>query len=121
MGGRDRLQSGHTRPDDEHPRRLDRAGGRHHHREHLGQDLGRLEHGLVARDRRHRAEHVHALRAGDPRDQFHREQDDAPFGQRLDRFAGGQRLGTADDDLSGTMTLDVGPTLIGVGAERSDL
>ena len=74
---RDRLQPRDAGADDEDARGGDRAGRRHQHREHARQVVGRQQHALVAGDRRHRRERVHALRARDARHQLHRERRDA--------------------------------------------
>ena len=72
--GGDRLQAGDAGADDEDARGGDRAGRGHQHREHARQRVGGEQHALVAGDRRHRRERVHALRARDARHQLHREQ-----------------------------------------------
>jgi hypothetical protein len=116
LGRGDRLQSGHARARHEHAGCRHRAGRRHQHREHPRQGIGRQQHGLVAGDRGHRREHVHALRPRNPRQQLQGEADRAAgrdLGQRLRRRQGiahrHQRLARAEPIHVGLPGLGVRP------------
>ena len=67
----------------------------------IGNILGRLvrgeQHGFVAGDRGHRRKHVHALGAGDARDQLHREERCTALGQLLHELRIAERVAHADD------------------------
>jgi hypothetical protein len=96
---RDRLQSRDARADHQHTRWRNRSRCRHQHRKHAGQGIGRDQHRLIARDRGHRGERVHALRARNARHQLHREERDPAFRQESRRLDRGQRLAESDDGL----------------------
>ena len=93
---RDRLQPGDAGAHHQHPRRLDRAGRGHHHRKGAAELGGGVEHRLVAGEIGLRRQHVHRLRAGDARQQLHREGGDAGAGIGLDVGRVLQRLQHAD-------------------------
>jgi hypothetical protein len=99
-GGGDRLQPGNARAEDEHLRRLDRAGRGRQHRQEAGQAVCGDERCLVPADGRLRREGVHRLRTRDPRDRLHRERRHALRGQAFDPLAVGQRLEEADEDCA---------------------
>ncbi len=100
-GGGDRLEPDDAGADDEDPRRGDRAGGGREHREDAGQRVGGEQHRLVAADRGHRRERVHALGAGDARHQFDGEDRRARRGQLLDGLDGSQGPHEPDQRLTG--------------------
>ena len=64
-----------------------------------GRVAGGEQHGLVAGDRGHRRQRVHALRARDARHQLHRDERRAALGDRSRGVGRRQRIGEADDDL----------------------
>ena len=108
LGGRDRLQSGHARPDHEDARRRDRPGGGHHHREHAGERGGGEQHRLVTGDVGHRRQGVHALRPRDARDELHRDDRRAPGRHRPGGLGGAERVGKANHGVLRTQPFDVG-------------
>ena len=73
----DRLQAGDPGSHDEDPRRRDRARGRHHHRQRAAIFGGAVDHGAVTREIGLAREDVHGLRAGNARNELHRERGDA--------------------------------------------
>ena len=64
-GGADRLQTRHADAEDEHVRRLGRAGGGRQQREIAAVGVRRHQHGLVAADVRLRRERIHRLGAAE--------------------------------------------------------
>ena len=92
----DRLQPGNPRPHHQHPRRLDRAGGGHHHREGAAELVGGLERGFVAGEVGLGGKSVHRLRAGNARQQLDGERDDPGACVGLDFGRMRQRLEQAD-------------------------
>ena len=82
LGGGDRLQAGDADAEDDDARRLDRAGGRHQHREEALVLVGGDHHRLVAGDVGLARQHVHALRARRARRGLEREAGQAGGGQR---------------------------------------
>jgi hypothetical protein len=121
LGGRNRLQTRNPCSHHEHARGGDRARRGHEHREHAREFVRGDQHGLVAGHRRHGGEHVHALRAGDAREHFQGKQDGAGLRQFTDLLALGERLAHADHELALLELLQVGLSLIGVGAVGADL
>ena len=85
LGGRDRLQARDADAHDQHPRRLHRARRGHQHRHEPAVFVGGEHHRLVAGDVRLRRQHVHRLRARDPRQLLEREAGHARLGAGLDR------------------------------------
>ena len=71
--GRDRLQAGDADAHDEQPRAGDGAGRRHHHRHRAAVFGRRVDHRAIAGEIGLARQHVHHLRAGDARQQLHRE------------------------------------------------
>ena len=69
----DRLQAGDADAHDEHLGRRHRAGRRHHHRQRAVIFGRRVDHRLVAGEVGLAGQHVHRLRAGDARHEFHGE------------------------------------------------
>ncbi len=84
LRGGDRLQARHARAQHQRARGFHCAGSGHQHREETLIGVGCQNHCLVAADVRLRREHVHALRAGDARQKFHRESGEPVFGVSLD-------------------------------------
>ena len=80
----------------QHARRLDRAGRGHHHRKGAAELVGGVDDRLVAGEVRLRGQHIHRLRAGDPRQQLDREGADPGRGIGLGRGRVLQRLQQAD-------------------------
>ena len=93
---RDRLQAGDPGAHHEDPRRLDRAGRGHHHRQGAAERVGGLEHSLVAGEVGLRRQHVHRLRPRDARHQLHRERRDPRRGIGFDVVAAFERREQAD-------------------------
>jgi hypothetical protein len=120
-GGGDRLEAGDAGPDHERVRRLDRAGGGHHHRAHARHGVRGEQHGLVAGHRGHRRQHVHALGAGDAGNQFQGEAGDALRGEVVGGLWGAERVSHPDDDLAGPEGLGVLAPADRVGSRRPDL
>ena len=88
---RDRLQAGDADAHDEDFRRRNRAGRGHHHRHGAAEFRRRIDHGAVAGEIGLARKHVHDLRAGDARHQFHGEGVDAgtcEFLQGIDMAVG---------------------------------
>jgi hypothetical protein len=79
---------------------VDRAGRGHQHREHARAVVGREQHALVARDRRHRRQRVHALSARDARHQLHRQQRRAGRGDLMNRLGRTERIREPDQRLT---------------------
>ena len=82
---RDRLQAGDAGAHDEHARRRHGAGCGHHHRQRPAVFGGGIDHGAIAGEIGLARQHVHALRAGDARQELHREADDAGVGHGAQR------------------------------------
>jgi hypothetical protein len=117
----DRLQTGNAGADHEHFCWRERAGGRHHEREHFRQTIGSEQDGFVTGDRGHRRQHVHALRAGDARDEFHGEQRDAAFGQLANGFDVAKRITRGAEHLAVAHVLQIRDAGVGIRAEATDL
>ncbi len=100
-GGRDGLETGHARADDQHLGRDDRAGGGGEHREELRQGVGGHEDGLVAGDGGLRGEDVHRLGAGRARDGVHAERRDVSRGELTDQIDVCHGLQERDDGRAG--------------------
>ena len=83
--GGDRLQAGDAHAHDQHARRRDGARRRHHHRHGAAEGGRRIDHRLVAGEIGLAGQHVHRLRAGDARNEFHGEGLDALRRQLSDR------------------------------------
>ena len=83
--GGDRLQAGNADTHHEHFGCRNRACRGHHHRESAAEGLGCLDHGAIAGEIGLAGQHIHHLRAGDARHQFHRKCQNAGLGQRLQR------------------------------------
>jgi len=75
-----------------------RAGRRHHHWQRAAIFGGGIDDGPVAREIGLAREHVHDLRAGDARQQLHREGGDAGIGHRLERGVLAIRIHDGDDE-----------------------
>ncbi len=79
------------------------------------------QHRLVAGDRRHRREDVHALGAGDARHQLQGEQRDALCRHRLDLFGRGERLERGNQGLALAHERHVLATALGIGPVAANL
>jgi hypothetical protein len=106
--GRDRLQAGNTDAHDEHLRGGHGAGRRHHHRKGAAKGLGALDDGAIAGEVRLRRQHVHHLRAGDARHQFHRKRGDAGIRHRLQRGVIAVRIHDRDDQRAALVFRELG-------------
>jgi hypothetical protein len=106
LRGRDGLQAGDARADDEHRRRADRAGRGRQHREELVERGGAEQHGLVASDGGLRGQRVHRLCARDAGHQLHREARDLPVLQRAHERRLVVRRQEARDDGAGLQARD---------------
>ena len=104
---RDRLQAGDAGADHEHARGGDGAGGGHHQREHLREFARGQQHRPVARDRGHRAERVHRLRATDPRQQLEGERAHPALRERRDRAGAPEGIEQPDNRLALAQALDL--------------
>ena len=100
-GSGDRLQAGNAGANDEDFGGGEGAGGRHQHRKHPGQRVGREQHSFVSSDGCHGRQRVHALRPGDPRHELHRQCRGAGLRDRADRVGRSERIGEADHRLAG--------------------
>ena len=98
--GRDRLQPGDSRPDDQHLGGDDGARRGDEHRQELRQPVGGEDDGLVPGDGRLGRERVHRLRARDAGDRLHRESGDAARAEALDSVLVRERLEKADQHLA---------------------
>ena len=96
----DRLQAGDARSHDEDPRGRDRARRRHHHRQRAAVFGGAVDHGAVTREVGLARKHVHGLRAGNARNQFHREGGDAGIRHGLEGRILAIRIHHRDDQCA---------------------
>jgi hypothetical protein len=92
-GRTDRGEARDAGTGDQHLRGRHLAGGGDLAREEAAELVRGLDDGAVAGDVRHRAEHVHRLRAGDARHGIHRERGDAALGEGREQVGpqGGER------------------------------
>ena len=101
LGGRDCLQARHAHTHHEDLGRLDSTGSGHHHRKGAAIDIGRSQHRLVAGEVRLAGQHIHALRAGDARHEFHRQRFEAALGIGCDQIAIAERVEGRRDPCAG--------------------
>src|SRR5665647_2670417 len=100
--GADRLESGHTRAEDQHGGGPRGAGRGDHHREVAPEGLRGDDHRAVAGDRGLRRQHVHGLRAGQrARQQVEAQGAHATIGQRRQSVGVHLCVEQADEHLSG--------------------
>ena len=118
---RDRLEPRHAGAHDQHPGGGDGPGGGHEHREHPRQRGGREQGRLVAGDRRHGGQRIHALRPRDARHQLDGEGDGAGGGDLPDCFRGPERPDEADQDGLATQQGEVGAARLVVGSVAENL
>src|SRR5579863_573662 len=98
FGRRDRLESGHSGPDDYDLGRRNGSRGGAQHRQKTSARVRSDEDRFVAGDGAHRREGIHPLGAGNPGNHFHRERRDAPLGQPLDQLRVAEGLKEADEE-----------------------
>ena len=86
-----------------------------------GRAVSGQKHRFVAGDRSHRREHIHALGAGNARNQFHGEQSRSSIGQRRQLWTSGQRIRGPDENLPRADPSQIGAASLWVRAERAHL
>ena len=96
--GRDGLQAGDADAHDEHLCRRNRAGGSHHHRQRAAIFLGGIDHRTIAGEVRLARQHVHRLRAGNARHQFHGDRGNPGVRHLLERGLVAVRIHDGDDE-----------------------
>ena len=118
----DGLEPGYARPDDEHPRGSNRAGGCGEHREQPRQSVGGEQYGFVAADGGHGGQHIHALGPGYPRHQLDRKRGDAGGREFLNGFDRSERTQKADENLIALQEREVGLAgpVVRAGTEHLD-
>ena len=94
---RDRLKARNAHAHDEGLGRLNGASRCHHHRESATICVRRSQHRLVTRQVGLAGEHVHSLRAGDARHEFHRKRLKPGLGVILNAFLIGERVEQGGD------------------------
>ena len=97
---RDRLQAGDAGAHDEDLGGRDGAGRRHHHRHGAAIFGGAVDHGAIAGEIGLRGQHVHGLRPGDARHQFHGKRRDAGLGHGGERGVVAERVHDGDDECA---------------------
>ena len=98
FGGGDRLQTGDADADDENLRRQNRSRRRGHHRKNLVGITRGQDDRLVTAQIGLRGQHVHLLRAGRARNEFHADGAHAAFGKFLDQLLFVERIEQAGVD-----------------------
>ena len=121
FSGGNRLKSRDAGAQDQDPCRRNGSGRRHHHGKQFRQREGCEQNRFVTGDAGHGRKDIHALGAGDARNEFEREQR-CTGGCNFGGFGGSsQRFTHTDQNLTGTEQRKIVLTVDGVGAEGAGL
>ena len=115
------LQAGDSGTDHQDTGGCQGPRGGHQQREHPRKFVGGQQHGTVAGDRRHRAQDIHALGAGDSGNQFQGELVQATLGEFCDGGRMTQGITGADHVRAGRQQVEVRLAVFQIRSQGTDL